>query len=262
NGSFTPQQRQQKPLPKQASPNNVRQHQVFHGYPHYPTQAGTGGIALTPSLHDGIDGPLSAHPNVHASNPSAVAASLPMTAKVEDSSHDDQSKVSRAPSAASTNVFGDLPEAKRRKFIIVEDLDRKTRIRATLDTVDTSEIPDSYRKTNSVYPRSYYPVYMQSPKRRASRGNRFFQDDEDDEGPGNNGKGEHGEGESDEEAVMGRTLVPVPMMGDHEGELAVPKIGKAKRRREQQVNDLGYRMAWSQSRIFDKRPMFLQRARQ
>ncbi|KAL8752803.1 MAG: hypothetical protein Q9199_005493 [Rusavskia elegans] len=257
NGNFTPQGRQHQSLPKQASPNDVRQHQVFHGYSHYPTQAGSGGIALTPSLHDGIDGPLSAHPNVHPSNPSAVAASVPMTTKVEDSSHDGQSKEFRAPSAASTNVFGDLPEAKRRKFILVEDLDRKTRIRATLDTVDTSEIPDSYRKTNSVYPRSYYPIYMQSPKRRASRGNRFF---EDDDGHGSGGKGEHGEGESDEEAVMGRTLVPVPTMEGHEGELAVPKIGRAKRRREEQVNDLGYRMAWSQSRIFDKRPMFLQRA--
>ena len=183
-----------------------------------------------------------------------------MTAKLEDGSHDDQSKESRAPSATSTNIFGDLPEAKRRKFISVEDPDgnrSRIRIRATLDTVDTSEIPDSYRKANSVYPRSYFPVYMQSPKRRASRGNRFFEDDEE-----GGGKAEPGESEADEEAVMGRTLVPVPMMEGHEGELAVPKIGRAKRRREEQVNDLGSRMAWQQSRAFaPQRTLFLQRAR-
>lgn len=239
------------------SPNDVRQHQVFHGYPHYPTQAGPGGIALTPSLHNGIDGPLSAHPNVHPSNPSAVAASVPVTSKLEYGSYDDQSKESRAPSATSTNVYGDLPEAKRRRFVIVDDMDRnqpRQRIRATLDTVDTSEIPDSYRKANSVYPRSYFPVYMQSPKRRASRGNRFFEDDEEHDGKG--------DAEADEEAVMGRTLVPVPTIEGQEGELAVPKIGRAKRRREEQINDLGYRMAWCQSRTFaPQRTLFLQRAR-
>ncbi|KAL8879287.1 MAG: hypothetical protein Q9198_003071 [Flavoplaca austrocitrina] len=259
NGNFPAQQRQHQAPPKQVSPNDVRQHQVFHGYPQYPTQAGPGGITLTPSLQSGIDGPLSAHPNVHPSNPSAVAASVPMTSKLEYGSYDDQSKESRAPSGASTNVYGDLPEAKRRRFVIVDDMDRnqpRQRIRATLDTVDTSEIPDSYRKANSVYPRSYFPVYMQSPKRRASRGNRFFEDDEE-----HGGKGEPGDAEADEEAVMGRTLVPVPMMEGQEGELAVPKIGRAKRRREEQINDLGYRMAWCQSRTFaPQRTLFLQRA--
>ncbi|KAI4272108.1 MAG: hypothetical protein LQ337_005530 [Flavoplaca oasis] len=256
NGNFPAQQRQHQAPPKQVSPNDVRQHQVFHGYPHYPTQAGPGGIALTPSLHNGIDGPLSAHPNVHPSNPSAVAASVPVTSKLEYGSYDDQSKESRAPSATSTNVYGDLPEAKRRRFVIVDDMDRnqpRQRIRATLDTVDTSEIPDSYRKANSVYPRSYFPVYMQSPKRRASRGNRFFEDDEEHDGKG--------DAEADEEAVMGRTLVPVPTIEGQEGELAVPKIGRAKRRREEQINDLGYRMAWCQSRTFaPQRTLFLQRA--
>ncbi|KAL8914878.1 MAG: hypothetical protein Q9171_000505 [Xanthocarpia ochracea] len=261
NGNFTTQQRQHQALPKQAPPNDVRQHQVFHGYPNYPTQAGQGGVALTPTLPDGLDGPLSAHPSVHPTNPSAIAVSVPMTAKVEDGSHDDQSKESRAPSAASTNIFGDLPETKRRKFILVEDLDRnpqRTRVRATLDSVDTSEIPDSYRKTTSVYPRSYFPIYMQSPKRTLTRGNRFFEHDEDD---GNDGRGDDGGGEVDEETVMGRTLVPVPMLEGGERELAVPKIGRAKRRREEKVNDLGYRMAWSQSRIFAGRTLFLQRAR-
>ncbi|KAL8732842.1 MAG: hypothetical protein Q9166_002443 [cf. Caloplaca sp. 2 TL-2023] len=263
NGSYTPQQRQHQALPKQPSPNDVRQHQVFHGYPNYPTQAGQGNVALTPSLHDGIDGPLSAHCNAHPSiSSSAVTASVPATTKLEDSTHDDQSKESRAPSSGSTNVFGDLPEAKRRKFIIVEDIDRnhnRVRVRATLDNVDINEIPDSYRKINSVYPRSFFPIQMPSETRLASQGNRFFEDNEDENG--GRREGPHGDSETaDEETVMGRTTVPVPMMEGGEGELAVPKIGRAKRKREEMVNDLGHRMCWTQSRTFAGRTIFLQRA--
>lgn len=257
NGTFTPQQRQHQALPKQSSPNDIRQAQVFHGYPNFPPQAAQSSVSLTPALHDGIDGPLSGLPNVHpASSSTAVAASAPAAPKLDDSSHED-SKDFRVPSAASTNVYGDLPETKRRKFILVDDPDRigpKIRIKAMLDNVDVTEIPDSYRKIYSVFPRSYYPIQMPSPTRKPSRGNRFFAADE----PG--GGGASGEGASEEEAVMGRTLVPVPLLEGAEGELAVPKIGRAKRKREEMVNDLGYRMTWSQSRTFDERTMFLQRA--
>lgn len=140
----------------------------------------------------------------------------------------------------------------------MDDIDRnnqRVRVRATLDNVDMTEIPDSYRKANSVYPRTYYPIQMQSPKRRASRGNRFFQDDED------GGGSRYGEADDEDDAVMGKTLVPVPMLEGGEGEMAVPKIGRAKRRREEMLNDLGYRMSWTQSRVFAGRTMFLQRAR-
>lgn len=176
-----------------------------------------------------------------------------------DENSREESKDYRAPSTASTSVYGDLPEAKRRKFILVEDYDRgqnKVRIRAQLETVDVTEIPDSYRKTYSVFPRSYYPIQMPSPTRKPSKSNRFFAADE----PG--GGSTSGEGAGEEEAVMGRTLVPVPMLEGQEGELAVPKIGRAKRRREEMVNDLGYRMTWSASRAFSEKTMFLQRARE
>ncbi|KAL8721974.1 MAG: hypothetical protein Q9225_001449 [Loekoesia sp. 1 TL-2023] len=255
-GTYTPQ-RQHQALPKQPSPNDIHQAHVFHGYPNFPSQAAQNSVSLAPSLHDGIDGPLPAHPNVHpASSSSAIAASAPIITKIDDISHDN-SKEHRAPSAASTDVYGDLPEAKRRKFIIVDDIDRnnqRVRVRAMLDHVDMAEIPDSYRKTNSVYPRSYYPIQMPSPKRRPSRGNRFFQDEEE------GGGSKRGEGQGEEEAVMGKTIVPVPMLEGTEGEVAVPKIGRAKRRREEMVNDLGYRMSWTQSRVFNERTMFLQRA--
>ncbi|KAL9002163.1 MAG: hypothetical protein Q9188_004897 [Gyalolechia gomerana] len=257
NGAYTPQQRQHQALPKQSSPNDIRQSQVFHGYPHFPPQAAQSSVSLTPSLHDGIDGPLSGHPTAHpASSSSAIAASAPAIPKLNDNSHD-ESNEHRAPSAVSTNVYGDLPEAKRRKFIIVEDIERNNqnvRIRANLDPVDVAEIPDSYRKTYSVYPRSYYPIQMPSPTRKASKGNRFFEDDE----PG--GGNASGQGAGEEEAVMGRTMVPVPMLEGAEGEVAVPKIGRAKRRREEMVNDLGNRMIWTHSRVFSERTMYLQRA--
>lgn len=259
NGAYTPQQRQHQALPKQSSPNDIRQSQVFHGYPHFPPQAAQSSVSLTPSLHDGIDGPLSGHPTAHpASSSSAIAASAPAIPKLDDNSHD-ESNEHRAPSAVSTSVYGDLPEAKRRKFIIVEDIERNNqhvRIRANLDPVDVAEIPDSYRKTYSVYPRSYYPIQMPSPTRKASKGNRFFEDDES--GGGN----ASGQGAGEEEAVMGRTMVPVPMLEGAEGEVAVPKIGRAKRRREEMVNDLGNRMIWTHSRVFSERTMYLQRARE
>ncbi|KAL9579523.1 MAG: hypothetical protein Q9212_005064 [Teloschistes hypoglaucus] len=248
---------QQRSLSKQPPPPNIRHAHVFPGYPNYPTQAGPGGVAIAPIIPDGIDGPLANHPSAHQpKSSSAIAVSIPTVPKLEDTDRVD-SKDSHAPLSASTQVFSDTPDTKRRKFIVVEDVDRnntKVRVRAHLDGVDMSEIPDSYRKSNSVYPRTYYPIQMQSPNRRPSKGNRFFENDE------NGGGISHGNADDGEEAVMGKTLVPVPMLEGGEGEMAVPKIGRAKRRREEMVNDLGYSMSWSQSRSFAGRTMFLQRA--
>ena len=189
---------------------------------------------MPPSLHDGMD-PLGAHT---VSNPTAVAAAATVP-KSEDEER-------------NTALFGDLPEAKRRKFILVDDPHRgaRVRVRVMLDQVEMKEIPDSYRKTNSVYPRSYFPMQMQSPKgSAAARGSRFFEEGDP-------------EGEKDEGDVptKGRTVVPVPMLDGVEGEVAVPKIARAKRNKEVVLNDLGYRMSWSQSRVFSGRTMFLQRA--
>ncbi len=40
------------------------------------------------------------------------------------------------------SLFGDIPEAKKRKFILVDDPGKggRVRVRVTLDTVDTDEI--------------------------------------------------------------------------------------------------------------------------
>lgn len=144
-------------------------------------------------------------------------------------------------------LFGDVPEGKRRKFILVDDTQKNARVRVkvTLDQIDMSEIPDSYRKNNSVYPRAYYPVQMLSAPESASSG-RFIAEDDDaamDDAP----------------PTAGKMTVPCAMT-DGEGQVDVPQLTKGKRGRERRVNELGYRMAWGQSRVFSNRPIFLGRA--
>lgn len=157
-------------------------------------------------------------------------------------------------------LFPDIPEAKKRKFILVEDSDRQSRlrVRVTLDGVDTREIPDSFRKSSSVYPRSYFPREMQSPPPSAT-GSRFFQEDltdmEDDGHTDTDGR-RAGRGLGG----RGKTMIKAPSNEGAELEIAVPKIRKAMRGKEVRLNDLGYRMAWLQSRVFAGRPVFLQRA--
>ena len=148
-------------------------------------------------------------------------------------------------------LFGDLPESKRRKFILVEDTQRGTRVRVRvmLDQVKMDDLPDSYRKGNSVYPRSYFPTEMQSPPSSA-RGSRFFNDDDDDDA-----------GADSREVTVGRTLVPVPMLDGSEAKVPMPRMNRARRNKEVTLNDLGYRMSWSQSRVFAGRTLFLQRCR-
>jgi len=171
--------------------------------------------------------PLS-HVNAQAPSHTAVVAS-----KRQD---DDDDNVA---------LFGDLPEAKRRKFILVDDAQRGTRVRVRvmLDQVRMAEMPDSYRKINSVYPRSWFATEMQSPPSSPTRG-RWPED------------------VAPEDTVLpsSRTLVPVPMMDGSETKLPVPRMSRNQRSKEVTLNDLGYRMSWSQSRVFSGRTLFLQRS--
>lgn len=144
-------------------------------------------------------------------------------------------------------LFGELPEGKRRKFILVEDTQKSARVRVkvTLDQIEMSEIPDSYRKQNSVFPRAYFPVQMQTGL-EPTRGDRFVEEgDEVDSGV----------------PTLGKTSVSIQTT-EGEAEVDVPQISKSKRGREQRINELGYRMAWGQGRVFSGRPIFLARARQ
>ncbi|KAK5991001.1 hypothetical protein PT974_09276 [Cladobotryum mycophilum] len=155
-------------------------------------------------------------------------------------------------------LFPDIPEAKRRKFILVEDNVRgsRLRVRVTLDGVDTNEIPDSFRKGASVFPRSYFPREMQSPPPSAT-GSRFFSDDLSDDGT----QDTEGRDASRRGAERPRgEIVKVTMAEGQEGETTIPRMRKSGRTKEVRLNDLGYRMAWLQSRVFSGRTVFLQRA--
>ena len=241
--------------------SDLRPAHVFHNYPGSYTQhpgAAMGATALPPSLHDSMDA-LAAAPQAHA--PPSAAAHHHTSHPSQSSSYSNPRKRGRAASEdaeTTAALYGDLPEHKRRKFILVDDAQRATRVRVrvTLDQVALDEMPDSYRKQNSVYPRAYFPMQMQSPG-AAPPNPRFITEDT-----------EAGEGKEDEEnngrATVGRTLVPVPLLGEGVGvgrEVALPKISRAKRRRETTLNELGYRMSWSQSRVFAGRMLFLQKSR-
>jgi len=220
------------------SGSDERPAQVFNGYNSYSSGHPQGSSAM-PSLHDTLSG------SPHAG--SAVAARRTTAGR---SSRDDEPE----------DLFPDIPEAKKRKFILVEDSDRQSRlrVRVTLDGVDTREIPDSFRKGSSVYPRSYFPREMQSPPPSAT-GSKFFTDDmseaEDDGNTDTEGR-RAGRGSS----RRGKTMVKVPMGEGQEGEVAIPRMRKMFRGKEVRLNDLGYRMAWLQSRVFAGRTVFLQRA--
>jgi hypothetical protein len=129
-------------------------------------------------------------------------------------------------------------------------------VRATLEGANTDEIPDSFRKGASVFPRSYFPREMQSPP-PSPTGSRFFTDDYADDGT----QETEGREASRRGAKKFKTeMVKVPMGESQEGEVAIPRMSKATRGKEVRLNELGYRMAWLQSRVFAGRTVFLQRA--
>ncbi|KAK2733342.1 hypothetical protein FQN57_002162 [Myotisia sp. PD_48] len=207
--------------------NDSRPAHVFHGYQSYPPAAsanGHTGPSMAPPLREtGMD---------HFGKNPTVSTS-------RKGDFDDET------SPDTTGQFRDLPEGKRRKFILVEDPQRSCRVRVKvmLDQVDMKEIPDSYRKSNSVFPRTYFPVH--SPFGQSRSGGRFTDDaNEQDDGSS---------------PTLGRTLVPAPML-EGEGTVAVPRLSRRKRDKETILNDMGYRMSWGQSRVFAGRTLFLQRA--
>ncbi|KAL2849196.1 hypothetical protein BJY01DRAFT_245966 [Aspergillus pseudoustus] len=225
------------PIPAGHSPTDIRTAQVFHGYPAFPLPAnsstGHRGPSIPPLIRDAGIGSFGRHPAVATSNP---------VEEVEDDDEHDPSK---------DDLFGTLPDGKRRKFILVDDTQRgcRVRVKVMLDQVDMDEIPDSYRMSNSVYPRTYFPVQMKSPRGQALPGNRYIKDDT-----------ETNDGDDDDKAAtVGRIMVPAPQVDD-DSEIAVPKVSRRRHRKEVLLNDLGYRMSWSQSRVFAGRMLFLQRS--
>lgn len=188
-------------------------------------------------------------PSIHDAH-RAIQHSPPISARAKSHSREQLSEEERK------SLFGDIPEAKKRKFILVDDPGKggRVRVRVTLDTVDINEIPDSFRKSNSVYPRSWFPLQMQSPPPSA-RGSRFFENEDEDDGVETEGRNEARHGGKDR-----KLIVTVPLSDGGEGELSVPRLKKSVRGKEVRLNDLGYRMTWHQSRVFADKTVFLQKA--
>lgn len=57
-----------------------------------------------------------------------------------------------------------------------------------------------------------------------------------------------------------QTQVVVSMLDGTSMTVSAPPPSAQKRKKEMDLNELGYRMSWSQSRVFSGRTMFLQRA--
>jgi hypothetical protein len=157
-------------------------------------------------------------------------------------------------------LFGSLPVGKRRKFILVDDHQRggRARVKVTLDRVNMNEIPDSYRLTNAVFPRAYYPIQMKGSPGHTVPDSRYLEDNDADDNNDDDDDGYEFDNGNDP-VTVGRTIVNVHTI---EGlSPAVPTLSRSRHRKDKVLNDFGYRMSWSQSRVFAGRHLFLQRSR-
>lgn len=144
----------------------------------------------------------------------------------------------------------DVPGEKGNKFIMVDDTQRNCRVRIgiSLDQVKMADMPESYLKINSVYPRSFHERGMHSPT-GSPRSRGVFDDDEDGVPDGQRGK----------------TLVSVPTLDTAENQTAllpIPRLTRSKRKKEVALNELGYLMSWGKVPHFHGRTIFLQRTRE
>ncbi|KAJ5794933.1 hypothetical protein N7457_001532 [Penicillium paradoxum] len=210
-------------------PADLRPAHIFHDTPTALTP-GSGGPSMPPLLRDNSLSSLGRHPTIATS------------ARMDSTDHDIDEQ-----GPTNEDLFSHLPDGKRRKFILVDDPQRgcRVRVKVVLDKVNMDEIPDSYRESNAVYPRTYFPIQMRD-ENRVVPARRFFRDDAE-------------QGDDPEALTIGRTTVPAPSL-DADAEIEVPKLTRRKHRKDLLLNDLGYRMSWSQSRVFAGRMLFLQRS--
>ncbi|KAJ6021957.1 hypothetical protein N7540_007461 [Penicillium herquei] len=213
---------------------DIRPAQVFHD-PHVIPGPTSISPSMPPLLREGGLGSLARHPTIATSSSRMASTTAPTELDDEVSPTND-------------DLFGQLPDGKRRTFILVEDPQRGSRVRVKvgLDKVKMDEIPDSYRKINAVYPRTYFPTQMKDAPLLIDPSKRFFADDADHTG-------------DPEDSTLGRTSVPAPSL-DNDSVIDVPKLSRRRHRKEVMLNDLAYRLSWSQSRVFAGRMLFLQRS--
>lgn len=185
-------------------------------------------------------------------------------------------KVPPATAPAPSGLFPPMPDDKKRKFVLVEDNVRgsRLRVRVTLEGVNSAEIPDSFRKSASVFPRSFFPREMESPP-PSPTGSRFFRDDIDDDDDGlaetegraprirSGRSGSAGlspiRGNPSRRRMLTSTI-RAPVTGDADFDVEIPRRTRSERGKEVRLNELSYRMSWLQSRVFSTRVVFLQRA--
>ena len=225
----------------------LRQAHVFPGYSNYPPHPNTSMPSVAPHMHDGMENHrVQAHPATTI--PAASSHAGIRTTTIPPDSNPTSSGLS-VDKKASSSLLPEI-EPRKRKFILVEDIERNNRVRVkvNLDGVDIAEIPDSYREANSVYPRSYSPSQMQlSPRSNVERRRRArFPIDQNDNGS---------------DGFETRCAVKIPVVDRDEVDVTVPRLSNKVGQKEDKLNDLGYRMSWSQSRVFAGRVIFLQRSR-
>lgn len=221
-------------------PQQPRQTHVFSGYSNHPPQPHSSMPSMPPHIPDAMDPHHIGrqHATTIGASASASGSSLPTINPSESS-----------PEKRVSSLLQDN-EPRKRKFILVEDMERNSRVRVkvNLDGVDINEIPDSYRDANAVYPRSYYPSQMllspRSDDARRARG-RFPV---------------HG-GLDSRSGIETRCSVKVPGVETDEMAVSMRGLTNAVGQKEEKLNDLGYRMSWTQSRVFAGRVIFLQRSR-
>jgi hypothetical protein len=212
--------------------SDIRAAQVFHDATTIPTSSSIG-PSMPPLLRDTSLSALGRHHTIATSSHMDHTSAETTDGNISPSNED---------------LFGQLPDGKRRTFILIEDPQRgaRVRVKVMLDKVNMDEIPDSYRMSNAVYPRTYFPVQMKDAPGTSVPNKRFFRDDT-----------EHGDGS---DATVSRTSVLAPSL-DGEREIDVPQLSRRRHHKEVMLNDLGYRLSWCQSRVFAGRTLFLQRSR-
>jgi len=224
---------------------DIRLAQVFHdsNVLPIPASAGPPGPSIPPMIRESGLGSMGRHPTIATSSRMDAGPGLTSATTVAAALAETDDEVS----PSNEDLFGQLPGGKRRTFILVEDPQRGSRVRVKvgLDKVNMDDLPDSYRKLNAVYPRTYFPVQMKDAPGQTVPCQRYFRDDT--------------EIAEDDALVFGRTTVLAPSL-DGEGDIEVPKISRRGHRKEVMLNDLAYRLSWSQSRVFEGRKLFLQQS--
>jgi hypothetical protein len=150
-----------------------------------------------------------------------------------------------------TTLLGAVPEGKKRKFILVDDQMRGTRVRVhvELNKVKMDEMPDFHLEKNSVFPRQFYPRQMSSPSSSPNHPEDW--------------NGVESFAQQDNYASLNvEDLIQVPLLDGSKTELSVPQVPRNIQTKEYALNELGYRMSWRQAKTFNERTIFMQKSRE